>query len=181
MYSNKKYDMIQANLIGSGVIMRNQRILPGFILIGFGAYFFLQQSNITWLQPFFIWPTLLIIIGVAFLLQGYGTKEHHAILPGVILTGFGLHFHVVNRLEIWPDHIGIFILIIALGFILQHQKTRSGLFQGLLFLIVAILLLFYDQINRWLGLLENGVSSFWKYWPGILIVIGAYFLFIKKK
>ena len=169
------------NLIGSGVIMKNQRVLPGFILIGFGAYFLLQQLNIAWLQPFFIWPTLLMIIGVAFLLQGYGTKDHHAILPGVILTGFGLHFHVVNRLEIWPDHIGIFILIIALGFILQHQKTSSGLFQGLLFLILAILLLFYKLINSWLGLLESGVSSVWKYWPGILIIIGAYFLFIKKR
>lgn len=161
--------------------MKNQRIFPGIILIGFGAYFFLQQANITWLQPYFIWPTLFIIIGVAFLLQGYVAKDYHAILPGVILTGFGLHFHVVNRLEIWPDHIGIFILIIALGFILQHQKTGTGFIQGMLFLILAILLLFYDRINGWLGLLENGVSSIWKYWPALLIAVGVYFLFFKRK
>ncbi len=161
--------------------MKNQQIISGIILIGFGAYFSLQQSNIAWLQPYFVWPTLLMIVGIAFLIQGYGARDYHAILPGVILTGFGLHFHIVNRLEIWPDHIGIFILIIALGFILQHQKTGTGLFQGLLFLILAIVLLFYDRINEWLGLLDTDVSSIWKYWPVTLIVIGVYFLFIKRK
>ncbi|MEH7122310.1 DUF5668 domain-containing protein [Bacillus sp. JJ1532] len=161
--------------------MKNQRIFPGIILIGFGAYFFLQQSNITLFQPFFTWPSLLIIIGIAFLFQGYGAKDYHSILPGVILTGFGLHFHVVNRLEIWPDHIGTFILIIALGFLLQHQKTRTGLFQGILFLVLASLLLFYDRIILWFGLLENGVSTAWKFWPAIFILAGIYFLFFKKK
>ena len=161
--------------------MRNQRFFPGIILIGFGAYFFLEQSNIPVLQPYFTWPSLLMIIGIAFLFQGYGTKEYHAILPGVILTGFGLHFHVVNRLEIWPDHIGIFILILALGLMLQHQKTGSGLFQGLLFLLLSILLLFYDRVIVWFGLLENGVSKVWKFWPVSLIFIGGYLLFIKKK
>lgn len=162
-------------------MMKNQRFFPGIILIGFGAYFYLEQSNIPVLQPYFTWPSLLIIIGIAFLFQGYGAKEYHAILPGVILTGFGLHFHIVNRLEIWPDHIGIFILILALGLLLQHQKTGSGLFQGLLFLLLSILLLFYDRVIVWLGSLENGVSNVWKFWPVILIFIGGYFLFIKKK
>ncbi|WP_102274383.1 LiaI-LiaF-like domain-containing protein [Cytobacillus massiliigabonensis] len=161
--------------------MKNQRFFPGIILIGFGAYFYLEQSNIPVLQPYFTWPSLLIIIGVAFLFQGYGAKEYYAILPGVILTGFGLHFHVVNRLELWPDHIGVFILILALGLLLQQQKTGSGLFQGLLFLLLSILLLFYDRVIVWLGLLENGVSNVWKFWPVILILIGGYFLFIKKK
>ncbi|MBY0123983.1 LiaI-LiaF-like domain-containing protein [Bacillus sp. S/N-304-OC-R1] len=161
--------------------MKNQRIFPGIILIGFGAYFFLQQSNITVFQAYLTWPSLLMIIGVAFLFQGYGAKDYQAILPGVILTGFGLHFHVVNRLDIWPDHIGTFILIIALGFLLQYQKTRSGLFQGLLFLILASLLLFYDRVIGWFGLLETGVSAAWKFWPAIFILAGAYFLFIKKK
>lgn len=125
--------------------MKNQRIFPGIILIGFGAYFFLQQSNIPALQPLNTWPTLLMIVGIAFLFQGYGAKDYNAILPGVILFGFGLHFHVVNRLEIWPDHIGTFILIIALGFLLRHQKTGTGIFQGILFLILAALMLFLRQ------------------------------------
>lgn len=161
--------------------MKNQRMIPGIILIGFGAYFYLQQSNITLFQQFYTWPTLLMIVGIAFLGQGYWGKDYEAILPGVILAGFGLHFHVVNRLEIWPDHLGSFILIIALGFLLRYQKVGNGLLQGIMFLILAVLLLFYDRIVAWLGLLENGVSLAWQFWPTALILAGLYLLFFKRK
>ncbi len=162
-------------------MMKNQRIFPGIILIGFGVYFFLQQSNIMLFKEFYTWPTLLLIVGVAFLFQGYGAKDYEAIFPGVILTGFGIHFHVVNRLEIWPDHIGAFILIIALGFLLRYQKVGAGLFQGLLFLTLAICLLFYDKIVQWFGLVESSVSIAWKFWPIALVCVGCYLLFIRKK
>jgi hypothetical protein len=161
--------------------MKNQRIFPGVILIGFGAYFFLEQSQTTFFQEYLSWPTLLMIVGIAFLFQGYMAKDYEAILPGVVLTGFGLHFNVVNRLEIWPNHIGTFILIIALGFLLRYQKVKAGLFQGLLFLVLSIFLLFYDKIAQWFGLLENGVTVLWKFWPAVLIFFGCYFLFIRKK
>ncbi|PLR75482.1 hypothetical protein CU633_20720 [Bacillus sp. V3-13] len=161
--------------------MKNQRIFPGIILIGFGVYFYLQQSQFTLFQEFYTWPTLLMIVGIAFLGQGYGARDYEAILPGVILVGFGLHFHVVNRLEIWPDHIGTFILVIALGFLLRYQKAGNGLFQGFLFLALAALLMFYDKIARWFGLLENSVSLAWRFWPAVLVLIGVYMLFFKKK
>ncbi|WP_064092527.1 LiaI-LiaF-like domain-containing protein [Rossellomorea aquimaris] len=161
--------------------MKQQRIFPGIILIGFGIYFYLQQANIVLFQEFFTWPTLLIIVGVAFLGQGYGGRDYEAILPGTILVGFGLHFHVVNKLAIWPDHIGTFILIISLGFLLRYQKTRTGLFQAILFLTLSIILLFYDKVIRWFGLLEGSVGSPWEIWPIVIIVIGIYLLFIKKK
>ncbi len=163
------------------VLMKNQRIFPGMILIGFGVYFFLQQANITLFQQFYTWPTLLVIVGVSFLAQGYGVKDYEAILPGVILTGFGLHFHIINHFQLWPNHIGTFILIIALGFLLRYLKVRSGLFQGILFLVLALLLLFYEKITAWLGILENTVTIAWKSWPVVLVIIGFYLLFIKKK
>jgi hypothetical protein len=161
--------------------MKNQQIFPGIILIGFGAYFYLQQTNVSIIQEIYTWPTLLIIVGIAFLFQGYWAKDYEAILPGVILSGFGLHFHVVDRFDIWPDHVGAFILIIALGFLLRYQKIGTGLFQGLLFLCLAIFLLFYDQIFGWFGLLENGVSFAWRFWPAAFILIGCYLLFFKRK
>jgi hypothetical protein len=163
------------------VLMKNQRIFPGIILIGFGAYFFLQQSNIALFQEFYTWPTLLVIVGISFLAQGYGAKDYEAILPGVILTGFGLHFHIINHFALWPNHIGTFILIIALGFLLRYQKVRSGLFQGILFLVLALLLLFYDRVIAWLGILESTVSIAWKSWPIVLVLIGSYLLFVRKK
>lgn len=161
--------------------LKNQRIFPGIILIGFGLFFFVQHSQIKVFQGFDTWPTLLMIVGIAFLFQGYIAKDYEAILPGVILAGFGLHFHVVDRLEIWPNSIGVFILIIALGFLLRYQKTRAGLFQGVLFLILAIILLFYDRITEWVGAFEGVVAKMWNYWPAVLIGFGLYLLLIKKK
>lgn len=160
--------------------MKKKRFFPGIILIGFGAYFFLQQSNITLFDQFYTWPTLLMIVGIAFLFQGYGAKDYESILPGVILTGFGIHFHVAGKLDMWPDTIGSFILIIALALLLRYQKTSDGLFQGLLFLIIAVLLLFYEQVTKWLGILENSVHSIWNFWPVVLVGFGVYFLARKK-
>jgi hypothetical protein len=162
--------------------MKNQRIFPGVILIGFGAYFLLQQMGITMFQAFFTWPTLLMIVGLAFLGQGYTAKDNEAILPGVIMAGFGLHFHLVNRISIWPHNtIGMLILIISIGFFLRFHKTSNGLLQAFLFLLIAVLLLFYDKIAGYLGLLQNGLSTVWKFWPALLINVGIYFLLKRKK
>src|SRR4051812_15988499 len=121
--------------------MKNQRVFPGIILIGFGAYLFLQQFGFTFLQPFYSWPTLLIIVGIAFLGQGYSAKESESILPGVVLVGFGLHFHVAGKVAFWPTNtIGMLILLIAIGYFLRFQKTNTGLSQAFLFLVIAILL-----------------------------------------
>lgn len=161
--------------------MKNQRIIPGIILIGFGIYYYMQQSEIDLFLNFQTWPTLMTIVGAAFLAQGYWGKDYEAILPGVILFGFGVHLHIVDRLEVWPDHMGAFILIIALGFLLRYQKTGTGLFNGILFLILAGLLLFYDQISTWLETMENGIAAIWSFWPALLILLGAYLLFMKRK
>jgi len=161
--------------------LKNQRIFPGIILIGFGIFFFLQQSKISLFAEFISWPTLLMIVGIAFLCQGYGSRDYESILPGVILTGFGFHFHIVNHLSIWPNSMGTFILIIALGFLLRYQKMGTGLFQGILFLALAGLLLFYDKVMSWFGLLENNVATVAKSWPIALILIGVYLLFFKRK
>ncbi|MCQ6278287.1 LiaI-LiaF-like domain-containing protein [Bacillus sp. EB600] len=161
--------------------MKNQRIFPGIILIGVGAYFFLQQTSITMMPQLFTWPTLMLIIGIAFLGQGYIGKDYEAILPGVILVGFGLYFHVLNQYAFWSNQVGSFVLIVALGCLLRYQKTHSGLFQAVLFLILSIILLFYDKISTYFGLLQNGVSMVWKFWPLVLIGIGFFLLYKRKK
>lgn len=161
--------------------MKNQRIFPGMILIGFGIYFFLQHAGVSISPQFYSWPTLLMIVGIAFLGQGYLGKDYEAILPGVILVGFGLHFHILSHFAFLANHIGSFILILALGFFLRYQKTHSGLFYALLFLILAVFLLFYDNISSYFGLLQNEVSVVWKFWPLLLIGLGILFVFKNKK
>jgi len=161
--------------------MKNQRIFPGIILIGVGIYFFLQHAGISISPQFYSWPTLLIIVGIAFLGQGYIGKDYEAILPGVILVGFGLHFHVLSRFPLLANHIGTFILILALGLFLRYQKTNSGLFQAMLFLILSVFLLFYDNISDYFGYLQDNASTIWKFWPLFLIGIGIFFVFRSKK
>jgi hypothetical protein len=161
--------------------VKNQRIFPGIILIGVGFYFFLQQLNLTVLPEFFTWPTLMLIIGIAFLGQGYIGKDYEAILPGVILFGIGLYFHVLSHYAFWNNQVGAFVLIIGIGCLLRYQKTHSGLFQAVLFLILSIILLYYDKFSSDLGLLQNGVSIIWKFWPIMIIAIGFFLLYKRKK
>ena len=116
--------------------LKKKSVLSGVIFIGFGVYFLLQQYNIHPFTDFHTWPTLLLIVGLGFIAQGYGGKDYDNILPGVVLTGLGIHFHVVNKLAVWPDHTGVFLLVIALGLLLKYVKTgnrsfaRHSLFVG---------------------------------------------------
>ncbi|WP_338470425.1 DUF5668 domain-containing protein [Niallia sp. XMNu-256] len=161
--------------------MNHYRYFSGIILLGFGIYFFGQQTNITLLNEYRTWPTLLIIVGLALLAQGYKGQEYEVILPGVIVAGFGFHFHVVERFSIWPDASGALVLFIALGLVLRYQKTGNGLIQGIIFLAIAGLIIFYDNLLSWLGSLGNNVDAIIQYWPLLLMILGIYLLFIKKK
>ncbi|MFT8320557.1 MAG: DUF5668 domain-containing protein [Bacillus sp. (in: firmicutes)] len=161
--------------------MKTQKLFSGIILIGFGLYFLLKEYPIPSISFLLVWPTLLFIIGIAFLFQGYGGKDFSFILPGIILTGFGLHFHLVHKLSIWPDHAGTFVLIIALGFILQHQKTGKGMVNGLLFLLLAFLLLFYQDILKTVGFLKLSPAAMRKIIPILFLLVGGYYLVSRKK
>ncbi|MEH7273013.1 hypothetical protein [Neobacillus vireti] len=119
---------------------------------------------------------------MAFLGQGYSANDYEAILPGVIIAGFGLHFHLAGKISFWPNNtIGMLVLFISIGCFLRFQKNNNGLFQAFLFLVLALLLLFYDKVTDYLNLLQNGLSFAWKFWPAIIILVGVYFLFRRKK
>ncbi len=161
--------------------MKKKSVLSGVVFIGFGLYFLSQQYNIHPFKDFHTWPTLLLIVGIGFIAQGYSRKDYDNILPGVVLTGIGIHFHVINHLAVWPDHAGIFLLVIALGLLLKYVKTGIGLLQGILFLAAAILLLFFDRLANWAALQGRDIAMFSNFWPIIFIVLGAYFLFSRNK
>lgn len=160
--------------------MKKQKYLPGMLLLGFGIYFLLKEFNITAIESFLTWPTILIILGLAFFVQAYKAKEYSLILPAVIMFGFGIHFHIIARLSIWPDHIGVLLLIIALGFILQYQKIGEGIFLGIFFLLFSIVMLFNSSIGTLVEDSPSGMLSLFSYWPVLLIVFGGYYLFMKK-
>ena len=150
-------------------------------MLGIGSYFLLQQLSITLFSGFFSWSTLVIIIGIALLVQAYGDNDHTAIFPGVILIGFGIHFHPLNTLSLWPEHAGMLVLVIAVGLLLRSSKTKANFGEGVLLLALALLLLNYQSFNSWLAGISSGFSFIVRYWPVLLIGVGGYLLFIKKK
>ncbi|WP_243297432.1 LiaI-LiaF-like domain-containing protein [Bacillus litorisediminis] len=156
------------------------RIFPGILLLGFGCYFFIDDWIPEWgfLQS---WPTLLAIIGVAFLGQAYIGKDYESIIPGVIFIGIGIHFHVVAQLSLWAGHFGVFVLVIALAFLLYYQKKGDGLGVGLSFLILAVFLLFSDKVATGIGFLETSIAFIQRFWPFVFIVLGLILLFFKRK
>lgn len=160
--------------------MKKNSFLPGLLLLFFGLYFLLQQLNIVLWEGMYSWSTLLVITGVALLLQAYKQNDHPNILPGFILVGIGLHFQLKDTVDAWPDHFAVFILIIGAGFILRSQKTKGGMFEGVLLCILASFFLFYDSFMEMLGVVETGVASLHTFWPVLLILIGAFFVFKKK-
>ena len=145
--------------------MKNQRIFPGIILIGFGVFFFWQQAEISLFAEFITWPTLINDCRNCLFCQGYGGKDYESILPGVILTGFGFIFTLSIDFPSGQIQLVIFILIIALGFLLRYQKLGTGFFHGILFLALAGLLLFYDKVMSWFGLLETNIATFAHFGP----------------
>ncbi|KAA0549214.1 hypothetical protein FZW96_04695 [Bacillus sp. BGMRC 2118] len=161
--------------------MKKQSIFPGIILIGIGLYFFLDQLQFTVLQPFYSWPTLLLIIGVAFLAQAYSNREYQNIIPGFILVGIGAHFHLITLFPQWPEHWAVYTIIIGIAFLLRFQQTKTGLVPALLLIVVSIIALFYHKLSGWLGWIGALVEIIETYWPAGLILAGIYLLFIKRK
>ncbi|WP_077618981.1 LiaI-LiaF-like domain-containing protein [Bacillus sinesaloumensis] len=161
--------------------MKKNNIFSGIILVGIGSYLLLQQLGIPVFTTFYSWQTLIIIVGTAFLFQAYVENNPNSILPGVILVGFGFHFHGINQLSFWPKQPGTLLLIVGLGMLLTYFKTKSGLFHSVILLFVSLLFLNYSLVIGWLGLFEGGFSFILTYWPLLIVGIGFYLVFFKKK
>ncbi|WP_440896012.1 LiaI-LiaF-like domain-containing protein [Amphibacillus sp. Q70] len=160
--------------------MRKQNYLTAYILIGAGLYFLLQQWHIPFLSNFSTWPTLLILLGVSLLIHSYLSRDYDKLFPGVILLGLGVHFHAVAIYPNWVEHWSIYAIIIGLAFLIRYQKTKVGLYPGLIILFIGLFMLlsitnsqFSQSVHQFISLLEN-------YWPIGLIVFGVYLLFKRK-
>ncbi|MCC3356531.1 LiaI-LiaF-like domain-containing protein [Bacillus sp. REN16] len=161
--------------------MKKNNLFSGIILVGIGCYLLLQQLGVPVFTNFYSWQTLVILVGIAFLFQAYIENNHSSILPGVILVGFGFHFHGMNQLGVWPKQPGTLLFIIGLGMLFTYFKTKNGLFHSAVLIAVSLLFLNYGRFINWLGFLEGGLSFIIDFWPLLLVGIGFYLLFIKKK
>ena len=152
----------------------------GFLLIGVGVYFLLRQLRFPILTDFYSWPTLLMIIGIAFLLYSYISNDYKNLFSGVLLLGIGLHFHGLNNYRFWIDHWGVYPLIVSLAFLIRYPKTKSGLFPGLILLVISLFAIFASNKPTWFNWINEIVEFLNQFWPIVLIGIGVFLLWKKK-
>ncbi|WP_078555390.1 LiaI-LiaF-like domain-containing protein [Bacillus alkalicellulosilyticus] len=157
--------------------MKRQGIFPGVLFIGVGLFFFIQQFNVPFLDQFLTWPSILVVIGVAFLFQAF-VGDNTYLFPGALLTGLGIHFHLLHHITTWPTHWAMYTLIVGLSFIFLYMKTKKeGLWPGIILLIVSVLGFISGGFVTWFNSIFSVIESFW---PILLIILGIY-LVVRRK
>lgn len=159
--------------------MKKQNPLLAYILIGIGIFFLIRELKLPIFTNFYSWQTLLIVIGIAFLIHSYRGKNYEQIFTGVLLLGIGIHLHGLENYNFWIDHWAIYIVIIGLAFLLRYLKTKSGLLMSILLLGLGILLIFSSQFNTYFYWINDIFRLAERFWPILLIIFGI--VLLRKK
>lgn len=156
--------------------MKRQNALFAYILIGIGLFFLVRELKVPIFTDFYSWQTLLIIIGSAFLIYSYQSKNYQHIFTGTLILGIGIHLHGVEHYSFWIDHWGIYVIILGLAFLLRSIKIKSGFFLGFLFLGIGGLAVFSEQFNRYFHWMNDLSHFIERFWPILLILLGIVLL-----
>ena len=153
----------------------------GVLLVGFGIFFLLNELHMSIAAKVYTWPVLLILIGAALLTESALSQDHSNLLASYILITLGIHFYVSEQIPFWPTNISMVVFRVAISFLLSARKAKSGFFQGGTLLIIAILMMFSDRLKLFLPKVEDGVNYLTTFWPILLLLVGLYLLFFKRK
>lgn len=153
----------------------------GVLLVGFGIFFLLNELHMSIAAKVYTWPVLLILIGAALLTESALSQDHSNLLASYILITLGIHFYVSEQIPFWPTNISMVVFMVAISFLLSARKVKSGFFQGGTLLIIAILMMFSDRLKLFLPKVEDGVNYLTTFWPILLLLVGLYLLFFKRK
>lgn len=159
--------------------MKKRNLFTSYILIGLGIYFLIKQLEFSFFEPFIGWSTIVIIIGIAFLLHSYTAKEQSHLFTGIILLGIGIHFHGLQNYDFWYNHWSIYTLIIGIAYLFMFFKTKKGLIPSVVLLSISIIMIFSITLPDWFKGIYGIIDFIETFWPVILIVLGIYF--IRKK
>jgi len=138
---------------------QNKSFISGIILITLGLFFLLDSLNII----AFSFDYVMLIIGLIFLLIYISTKSPGVLIPGVMLSLFGLI--IIFGISYLPY---LWTLSIALSFfavyITKRKDTAWALIPGAILLSISVIILFnyYTSIDAF---------------PIILIVLGSYLIY----
>lgn len=160
--------------------MKKQHAFSAYILIGIGIYFLIRQLDLALFANFYSWPTFLMIIGIAYLIHSYSTKDYQNIFTGILLLGLGIHFHGLENYSFWFNHWSVYALIVGVAFLCRFVKTKTGLIPGTVLVGIALLMIFSVTLPDWFSWIY-GIADFLEtFWPVALIAVGIYLLRFKK-
>lgn len=156
--------------------MAKQDSFTGILLICLGSYFLLQKVNVSWIERFDIWPTILMIVGISLIIHCYFEKKFNNLFIATLLLGLGIHLHGLIYYDFWIDHWAMYALIVGIAFILRAIRTKKGLLVGIVLVGLSTLLIFSIQMPKWFTIVDKGLAYIEKFWPVLLVITGLYFL-----
>ncbi len=116
-------------------------------------------------------------IGLIFLAWGIATRHARPIVPGGILLGIGIGVLLAHFFTAAGFHEGIFLLCTGLGFLIITPLSRMYTTKTELWpLIPGVILAALSIVFFVGGTALATVEIIGKFWPVVLIVIGAYLL-----
>src|SRR5699024_8097067 len=156
--------------------LKRQHTFIACVLIGIGFFYLLKQLNIDLLHDFYGWPTILMIIGIAFLINSSVNKDYSNIFTGTFLLGLGIHFHGLNHYSFWLDHWSVFVLLVGVSLIIRSIWTKYGFISGFIITVISLLILFNNQLADKYHWTTEVINVVQKFWPVIFIILGIYLL-----
>src|SRR5699024_990788 len=130
--------------------MKKGHLLTAYILIGLGSYFLIKQLHLSLFSSFYGWPTILIIIGISFLLHSYVVNDNGHLFAGVLLIGSGVHLHGLENYAFWYDHWSVYMLIVGLAYIALFFKSKKGLIPALILLSISLIMILSMTLPAWI-------------------------------
>ena len=162
---------------------KQNSIIFGTILILVGVLFLFVQffpglaASLDLSQQ---WPLVIVTVGVLLILSAvWGTPT--LAIPGSIVAGIGGLLYVQNQTNAWeswsyawaliPGFVGIGLLLAG---ILGYKRRASWRAGGRLLLISVMLFLIF-------GAFFNGLGVLGQFWPVLLIILGLWMLWPRRK
>jgi hypothetical protein len=155
-----------------------QTKIIGYVLMIAGLLLLIVEAK--WAEPKSLvsWPFLLFLFGITLIFISFLNKQPQLTLLGGVLASIGITVWGFEYVSNWPKHwsilVGMLGITVMLQYILNQSKTT---------LIVGCVLLL-SGFFAWPGIREISllapIANFLNtYWPVLIVVLGAVFLFRK--
>ena len=156
--------------------MKRESVVWGLILILIGLGFLAYQM-FPGIFAGFAWPWLLVALGGIFVLMSLVTRTGGTLVPGTILLGLGAIFLYQTRTNnweswayLWPAMPGLAGLGLFLGSLIDREMRPA---RGVGLIMMAAALVLFAVFGGLFGL----TPEILRFWPVILIVVGAIVFF----